>query len=409
MGTSHDPIRHLEYLRHSLSQPDSPIGFLLSAGCPLAVKMPVGEPPLIPDIKGLTLWICDNLKANEKFRVLLKGLIDNGKDEPNIEDILSFIRALLLVSKGGMVKELSTKDLEDLEKVVCTEITKRVNKTLPDQETPYHNLAKWIDSIDRKNAIEIFTTNYDLLMEQALDDLGVPYFDGFVGSRRTFFDLKAVENDLIPHHWTRLWKMHGSINWYQEKDSIYRSTEVKEEECSLIHPSHLKFDESRKMPYLALLDQLSRFIKRKSSMLIVIGYSFNDFHINDTIINALNANPTAMVLGLMFGTHQFVQEGNQIIDRYPVAYRKAERQHNLNIWSDDKAVIGTNVSLWKTSKSSSDSQIQKFVENVVTEDDKTIVSSNIKLGDFKVLSDFLRSLIGHDKDLSKDKELNNDK
>ena len=89
---------------------------------------------------------------------------------------------------------------------------------------------------------------------------------------------------------------------------MYRATDVKEEDSHLIYPSHLKYEESRKMPYLALIDQLNRFIRRKSSFLVMCGYSFNDGHLNDTIVNALKANPTGMVLGLQYGN--YLKESN---------------------------------------------------------------------------------------------------
>lgn len=58
---------------------------------------------------------------------------------------------------------------------------------------------------------------------------------------------------------------------------------MKNDASHLIYPSHLKYEESRKMPYLALIDQLNRFIRKKSSLLILSGYSFNDGHLNDAI------------------------------------------------------------------------------------------------------------------------------
>lgn len=45
MSKFHDPIRHLEYLRQSLSQDKKPIGFFISAGYPLAVEMQEGKSP----------------------------------------------------------------------------------------------------------------------------------------------------------------------------------------------------------------------------------------------------------------------------------------------------------------------------------------------------------------------------
>lgn len=396
MNYSHDPIRHLKYLRQSLSQDNESIGFFISAGCPLSIEMPTGQQgPLIPDVAGLTKYINEQLKDDEKYKILLAELKKAEKNIENIEDILSFLRSLLLVSKGGDVRGLSETDLKGLEQKISTEIVKKLNVSLPDQETPYHHLCNWIRSIDRKIAVELFTTNYDLLMEQALEDLEVPYFDGFVGAKRSFFDLRALEDNLIPKHWSRLWKIHGSINWYQEKivgqKKVYRSSEIKEDASHLIYPSHLKYEESRKMPYLALIDQLNRFIRRKSSLLILSGYSFNDGHLNDTIVNALKANPTAMVLGLMFESYE-----DEEAERYPDAYRLAKKQHNLNIWTFDKAIIGTNLGDWDKSKNTEDEDVDivSFVTSVQKADSLSECEYLVKLGDFSVFTAFLKKMIG---------------
>lgn len=397
METTHDPIRHLRYLRQSLAQDNEAIGFFISAGCPLSVPMPDGKWPLIPDVANLSKFINEQLKDNQKYKILLDELQKAEKNNENIEDILSFLRSLLTVSKGGTVRGLTEIDLQSLQHSICAEIVRKLNINLPDINTPYHGLGNWIKSIDRKIAIELFTTNYDILMEQALEDLEIPYFDGFTGSHRSFFDLRAVEDNLIPIHWSRLWKIHGSINWYQKltanQKRVFRSSEIRTEitlgeESHLIYPSHLKYEESRKMPYLALIDQLSRFIRKKSSFLILSGYSFSDGHINDAIINALKSNPTGMVLGLMFGN--FNLENNE--ERYPEAYRLAKHQHNLNIWTFDKAIIGTNIGKWIKGKNSDDAEneILDFIENNQNDADANLV----KLGDFLMFSRFLKRMIG---------------
>ncbi|MBU0673147.1 MAG: SIR2 family protein [Proteobacteria bacterium] len=400
MDNFHDPVRHLKYLRQSLSQDNESIGFFISAGCPLAVAMPEGDWPLIPAVEELTKFINEQLKNNGKYKLLLDELKKAEKNIENIEDILSFLRSLLLVSKGGDVRGLSETDLLGLERDICAEIVKKLDVYLPDNETPYHRLCKWIRSIDRKIAVELFTTNYDLLMEQALEDLEVPYFDGFVGSRRSFFDLRAVEDNLIPTHWSRLWKIHGSINWYQEEidgqKKVYRSSEIKKDASHLIYPSHLKYEESRKMPYLALIDQLNRFIRKKSSFLILSGYSFNDGHLNDTIINALKANPTAMVLGLMYDRYEIKSGADKFAERYPAAYRLAKNQHNLNIWTFDKAIIGTNLGYWKRIKNKDDDDIDllHFICREEKAADADAHEDLIKLGNFSVFTDFLKKIIG---------------
>ena len=387
---THNPFRHLQYLRQALSQVDKPVGFFISAGCPLAVEMPEGEWPLIPDVRLLTERISKDLSRSEEYQKLLSEVEQSGKDKENIEHILTFIRSLKGVSHGGEVRGFNEVQLEGLNKDVCEKIVRHVSVDLPALETPYHRVAKWIRSIDRKKPVEIFTTNYDLLMESALDSLEVPYFDGFVGSRRPFFDLKALEEDLVPSHWTRLWKIHGSINWYSdsstESRNIYRSSEVKSESTSLIHPSHLKYDESRKMPYLALMDQLTRFLRKKSSILIICGYSFSDGHINGAILNALRANPTGVAVALLYGSHM---NGEKV--RYEEACRLASIQHNLSVWEDDQAIIGTNSGNWHVP---TDYQFDPDLIDFVSGYQDVGQLTRISVGDFLNFSSFLKRIIG---------------
>lgn len=416
----HDPIRQSKYLRQTLSQDKKPVGFFISAGCPLAVNMPVKEEwPLIPDVAGLTKYIREEIDKEtsieenatrslvDAYTQLIEEVVKTGKTNPNIEDILSFLRGMMQISKGATdIRGFSEFELIRLEKVVCKKIAKRLNVSLPDNKTPFHKLAKWVNNIDRDTPIEIFTTNYDLLLEEAFEDLKVPYFDGFVGTRFPFFDLRAVEDNLIPNHWTRLWKIHGSINWYlKENKEVYRSTSLEESDSYIIHPSHLKYDQSRKMPYLVLIDRLNKFLRQNSAVLILSGYSFNDDHLNDTILNALRANPTAMVIALLFGdltTTIEKNDGEEIVVKTAINYEKAlslaENRSNLSIWTFDEAVIGGLRAKWKPLKSDYDAE-----ENIgnavrpIKDDDQNIVGYNFKLGDFAVLGDFLQELIGKEK------------
>lgn len=361
------------------------------------MEMPNGAWPLIPDVAKLTEAVEKELSSDKSYSTLLDEMKAAKKNASNIEEILSFIRSLKEVSKGGTVRGFSEDALGEMEVAVCNAIVAKINVQLPNQETPYHRLCNWIRSIDRKQAIEIFTTNYDLLIEQSLEDNEIPYFDGFVGSRRSFFDLRALEDNLIPKHWARLWKIHGSINWYLDESSkqkkIYRSSEVKEKTTAhLIYPSHLKYQESRKMPYLALIDQLNRFLRKKSSFLVISGYSFNDEHINDTIFSALRANPTAMALGLMFGSYRI----DGAADRYPIAYELAKKQHNLNIWTNDIAIIGTNTDAWAipNPQNDADSDLMPYIKTQQANDSPLSTAALVELGDFNEFSHFLKKTIG---------------
>jgi hypothetical protein len=422
----HDPVRQSKYLRQTLSQDKKPVGFFIAAGCPLSVKMPGDKWPLIPDVAGLTKYVSDELlketalkEGKEKsicdnYKLLLKELEKAGNDSPNIEDILSFVRGMKQISKGANeVRGFTEHDLSDLEAILCQKIADKLKVNLPDIKTPYHKLARWINNIERDTPIEIFTTNYDLLMEEAFESLSIPYFDGFVGAKRPFFDLRAIEDNLIPKHWTRLWKIHGSINWYLKKNNeVYRSTYLNECDSYIIHPSHLKYDQSRKMPYLALIDRLNKFLRQNSAVLIMSGYSFNDEHLNDTILNALKANPTAMVIALLFQTltyEEITEDEKKVktirkIVKYEQALKLSENRANLSIWAYDEAVIGGLRAKWHPTKADYNEEenigdaVKRIIEKLKDTDGKETEEISIRyefhLGDFSVFGDFLQELIG---------------
>lgn len=394
--SSHNPIKHIKFLRQSLSQDKKPLGFFVSAGCPLAVSMPEGKWPLIADVAGLTKFLraelCSANETKNSFDKLLEEVELSRKNIDNVEDILSFIRGLKEVSIGNSVRGFTHEDLVKLEKDICDKIVGKLNVELPDRESPYHKLAKWISN-DREKPVQVFTTNYDLLIEQAFEDLGVPYFDGFVGSRQSFFDLRAVEDNLIPKHWTRLWKIHGSINWFQkENKQVFRSSRIEETGAShLIYPSHLKYEESRKMPYLALIDQLNSFLRQPNSLLIISGYSFNDQHLNDTIVSAIKSNPNTMVISLMYNTLTFEDKDKGIIERYPNAIPIALDRSNLALWGFDEAIIGTTRAKWKIT-----GEVHKednLANSVVTIPNDGEGEDHVMLGDFSKFGDFLQALI----------------
>lgn len=267
---------------------------------------------------------------------------------------------------------------------ICAVISDQVDKALPDRNSAYHNLAIWARSIRRAKPVQIFTTNYDLLVERALEESATPYFDGFVGTRKAFFDLGAVEDEnLLPARWARLWKIHGSLNWRLTSDGrrVVRSDNRDKSTSHLIYPSHLKYDQSRKMPYLAMLERLKAFILQPNAILFMSGYSFGDEHINDVICRSLEANPTAQVFGLIYG--------DLADDRYKKARECGYQLPNLSIIGEYSAIIGRIDGLWKPLADDVPASIPTGVVSKAT-DGKTIVG----LGNFVHFGNLIRYLTG---------------
>lgn len=385
----HEILRQIEYIRQTLSQDKKPLGIFISAGCPLGVKIePPDDGPLIPDVIGLTKYICEESKLpkgkkDKCIDIVLKFFREDGKENPNIEEILSYIRSLKNVVGNSEVRGLSKKDLTDLDKEICSLISKKVDKPLPNKETPYHNLATWITSLQRNKPFEIFTTNYDLLMEQALEDVECPYFDGFVGVRKAFFDSRGIdEKEILPARWTRLWKIHGSLNWRLSDGRVIRTDQVKDGESYLIYPSHLKYDETRKMPYLAMLDNFKNFLKQPSSLLYVIGYSFNDDHINEVMHQSLKTNPTCMIYAFLYG------ELNQEDNKYHKAIKLSKDNPNFTIIAFDKGVIGKKEGAWILKN---EDDINSISGNIVIKD-KSSDKVTLEFGDFRKFGLFLNDI-----------------
>ena len=390
----HDQLRHLRNLRLLLSQNKSPLGFLLAAGCPLSVRNPATGEPLLPAMEGLTKIINERHAqddAQTPYKRLLKELEQAGRSTNNLEDVLTYIRTMKEVSTGGgLVRGFTEDDLATLENDICTTISGAVTKDLPDGDNSYRKFARWIGSIDREVPVEVFTTNYDLLLEQALEEQFVPFFDGFSGSRYPFFDIHSVEENELPRYWARLWKLHGSVNWKAVNGEVRRVSKEVAGSPELIYPSKLKYDQSRKMPFLAMSDRLSRFLLQPQAVLFVCGYSFSDEHINDTIINALKVNQTANVIALMFGTMKKEDPAGELC--FPEAVKRASERPNLSVWFDDEAVIGAQRREW--GKFEDPKQEFSSITLKMAED-------HVSFGDFDAFTTFLSELIGDHPDADK--------
>lgn len=327
--------------------------------------------------------------ATTPYKRLIAELDKAGKNTSNIEDVLTYIRSMKEVSTGGgTVRGFTEDELNGLETEICNTIADAVNKDLPDGDNSYRRLARWVGSIDRVIPVEIFTTNYDLLLEQALEEQNVPFFDGFSGSRYPFFDIHSVEENELPPYWARLWKLHGSVNWKAMSGGVYRVSKGIAGSPELIYPSKLKYDQSRKMPFLAMSDRLTNFLLNPHAVLFVCGYSFGDEHINDTIINALKVNQSANVVALMYG--KMKDAAGTLVA--PEAVKRALERPNLNIWYDEEAVIGAQRREWS-----------KFVDdkNEFIHFNFKKIDDCVSFGDFASFTSFLSELIGDHPDADK--------
>lgn len=318
-------------LRQVLSQGRKRIGLLVGAGAPYAIKVDeagnVSETgkPLIPGVDALTADVLADLGGVEATAAsAIRAELGAGA---NIETILSRIRLLETALGTVSANGLNGAGYGALGKAMCAKIGAIVGPALPSQRNAYNELVSWVSSTQRRHAVEIFTTNYDLLFEEAFEKARVPYFDGFSGGNAPFFDPVSVAGDDLPSRWSRLWKLHGSVGWALEGGSVVRGR--GRSATHLIYPDHLKYDLTQKQPYSALFERLKRFLLTPDTLLLTTGFSFRDAHVCAVIEEALAMNANAAVFAFQY---------KALAQEEPVC-SMAYNLPNLSVYACDGAVI----------------------------------------------------------------------
>ncbi|MBM6944442.1 SIR2 family protein [Bacteroides gallinaceum] len=186
-------------------------------------------------------------------------------------------------------------------------------KVLGYYKTFYQKIALRNKDLSR---IRVFTTNNDLFNETALDSLNIHYINGFGGGLRKYFNpalfnytwSKRMDTSIDKYepveNMVYLYKIHGSINWQETEHKMNNYFNIEElspqqvspEKSVLIYPTPTKQDKSLGVPYVDLFREFQNKLLEPHSVLFVIGYGFNDRHVNDIIYRALATNSTINVV-----------------------------------------------------------------------------------------------------------------
>lgn len=388
--------KELEGIVNKLSVIDK-VGFFFGAGTSMALGM--------PGIISLTKDVLDSVGKEAEITELSKQIseekISNGVAEGEaivtIEDILNKIRTIRNLTNDKSDYSycgISGVDAKDLDIMIC----KKIYEVLSDRQNEIGDkyliplkFAAWLNGLQANKPKEVFTANYDLILEMAMEQLYIPFFDGFVGSNKPFFFQEAVEckdlSQTLPSNWIRLWKIHGSLGWFWEKEGVgYRIVRLSDatidtlENELVIYPSKEKYHASRKQPFVSYFDRMKSFLHESEGVFIIAGYSFGDEHINDAIYESLTRNPRMHVITFMYS-----DESLDAIEN------KAILHHNLSVFSPKKAIIGGKKDEWIFDN-------RKLIENRF---DKYKTDDGLNLGNFEFLVDFLIENSGRKRDIEK--------
>lgn len=272
--------------------------------------------------------INSELKADKKF-YNLQELADKSKypieveidgeynTKFNLEDFLSNVLIYEKFIDG------TPEEIEKFKRSVNKILQLIKENTAYDFDADIMNHGRFLKILSKKikkpNKLNIITTNYDTLFEDAGEQLNFTFIDGFTFSSNPTFDSDMFEWNLIkdiPNIKTKeleyksnvvnLLKIHGSLTW--ERSRSEKNIRRKPKQCVnnpiMIFPSSNKYAQSYEEPYFELFTKFQELLKRQNTLLITVGFSFSDNHISKMITSAIKNNPG---LGILICDHNIDQ------------------------------------------------------------------------------------------------------
>ena len=206
----------------------------------------------------------------------------------------------------------------------------REKKKLTKTKQNYDNFFNfWADTISNRSLhivnkqINIFTTNFDMFMEDSCERLNIIYNDGFVGQINPIFNVsnfnkiqkyKSLQFDNtsdVPLF--NIIKLHGSVSWETKNerisysngshisDDLQTKTGKKFEDgykkIAVINPNIDKHLETvLDINYASMLRKFALELEKENSVLMIVGFSLNDKHIKALLYEVMKSNPTLIVI-----------------------------------------------------------------------------------------------------------------
>lgn len=260
----------------------------------------------------------------------------SGRENGNIEDQIrvanDLLRGLKILQKEddatkleqelhSIISGFAKSILNSENRIAVAEGDKRGNAL----RTLVNFLLSFASRTGNKERLNIFTTNYDRLIEMGAELAGIRLMDRFVGNMMPIFRSSRLNLDIHynppgirgePRYLegvARLTKLHGSVDWVQNGREIRRiglpfgakaiNPYLKAPGLDglnalqlMIYPNSAKDRETAEYPYVELFRDFASSICRPNSTLVTYGYGFADEHINRVIQDMLTIPSTHLVI-----------------------------------------------------------------------------------------------------------------
>ncbi len=269
--------------------------------------------------------------------------------DPSYEDLFNCLQA------DKYLKEKKKEEFENIQNSIltmqqwlfdnCNTETATLNENynkdenLLENKYYYHEMLikKLLQRPNNLKRVNLFTTNYDLAFDYALDNLGVYYINGFSGIHNRFFKPEVYDYDIYypgqsvsgqvhrAEKVIRYFKLHGSLSWISTKETIANPYGIQEipinnekklscEDQLMIYPCVSKKTFTLDLPYSELFRDFSKSIIQPQTVLFTLGYSFYDEHINDIIFQALSI-PSFTLIIANFAPKKEGESENPVIEK----------------------------------------------------------------------------------------------
>ncbi|MFD2628026.1 SIR2 family protein [Oceanobacillus kapialis] len=243
---------------------------------------------IIPTENERELW--------EEFKQLLNNDVD-------LESALHKVDISERLEKEVVLKTkelILPKDIEIREKLVLGEV-----------DMPLSLLISHLNETANPQ-IKVVTTNYDRIVEYAVDYAGIDYYSGFLGKYIQKFDGRFNREKVLNK--IEILKVHGSLDWYTNSvnevlalpDSFQNAENLFP---TMVTPGKNKYQLTHDDPFRTLITRVdSVFLEAKS--LLIIGFGFNDDHIQPKLMQKMRSSQTPIIIiskELTLKTREFIK------------------------------------------------------------------------------------------------------